>query len=118
VWAAAWYYGGNVSAGVGSISADPVFVSEAASNYRLQSTSPCVDAGVATALATDAEGAPRAVDGNLAGGAEPDMGAYELDTSGNAPPTAVAGGDRTVVVGVSTSFDGTGSRPDGARSPT
>ena len=91
-------YGGMRDGG-GNINADPRFVG--GGNYRLQSSSPCLNRGRADASglpATDLDGAPR-----ILGGA-PDMGAYELwlpsygqwfadkalgnDTTGNGSPLA------------------------------
>jgi hypothetical protein len=61
-------------AGNGNINADPLFVNAAADNYHLQTTSPCIDAGSASApnlTATDLDGTQRIL------GSAPDMGAYE-----------------------------------------
>jgi len=64
--------------GKGNIDADPLFVNPAGDDYRLQSGSPCIDAGTSNgAPAEDIEGNPRN-DGF------PDMGAYEFKT----PPIA------------------------------
>ena len=57
---------------------DPKFVNPAAGNYRLQSSSPCVNAGSSSATglpSTDLDRVPRIL------GSAPDMGAYELWTS-------------------------------------
>jgi hypothetical protein len=59
--------------GVGNFTAAPLFVDRAGANFRLQSNSPCIDAGnnsyvVATA---DLDGRPRIV------GSRVDIGAYE-----------------------------------------
>ncbi|HEY64310.1 MAG TPA: hypothetical protein G4O02_07025 [Caldilineae bacterium] len=57
-------------AGIGIISADPLFVDAANGDYHLQMASPCVDAGTPVGAPThDIEGTPR--------DAAPDMGAYE-----------------------------------------
>ena len=60
--------------GVGNITNAPVFINEAAGNYRQQSNSPCVNAGlnVFPPGSVDLDGAPRVVDGVI------DMGAYEF----------------------------------------
>ncbi|HEY3269268.1 MAG TPA: choice-of-anchor Q domain-containing protein, partial [Armatimonadota bacterium] len=58
----------------GNISADPLFVDRAGGDYRLLSSSPCIDAGddsVATGGGTDLDGNPRKL------GAHVDIGAYE-----------------------------------------
>jgi hypothetical protein len=60
--------------GTGNLNADPLFVNAAIGNLRLQTGSPCINAGSATATnlpATDLDGAPRSL------GGAPDMGAYE-----------------------------------------
>ncbi|MEW6607812.1 MAG: right-handed parallel beta-helix repeat-containing protein, partial [bacterium] len=64
--------------GTGNLSADPLFISS--SDFHLQATSPCIDAGSNTAPAipsTDKDGKTRIVDGNEDGIATVDMGAYE-----------------------------------------
>jgi hypothetical protein len=59
--------------GTGNINADPRFVNVSGNNYRLQGTSPCIDAGAngSGLPATDLDAAPRIL------GSAPDMGAYE-----------------------------------------
>src|SRR6185295_8117980 len=51
--------------GVGNITNAPIFINEAAGNYRQQSNSPCVNAGlnVFPPGSVDLDGAPRVVDG-------------------------------------------------------
>jgi hypothetical protein len=67
----------------GNIRQDPLFVDPANGDFRLQSTSPCIDAGTSNgAPSQDTEGFPRYDDPlvpNAGGGTEPyyDMGAYE-----------------------------------------
>lgn len=59
---------------VGHISDDPQFVDADALDFRLQSTSPCIDAGTNLAWmagAVDLDGLPRIINGTV------DMGAYE-----------------------------------------
>ena len=63
------------SGGTGNITADPQFINLAGGNFHLQSISPCINAGSASASglpATDFDGAPRIL------GGVPDMGAYEF----------------------------------------
>ncbi len=60
---------------LGNISADPAFVSPAAGDYSIASSSPCVDAGVCSV--TDPQGLDLAGHRRLRG-FSPDMGAYEF----------------------------------------
>lgn len=67
-------------AGTGNIDSDPLFVDSPNDNYRLQSTSPSIDAGDNTAvtLTYDLDGNDRILDGPDVGTtATVDMGAYE-----------------------------------------
>ena len=63
------------------IRTDPQFVDAAVGNYRLQSTSPCIDIGnnsyVPAGVTIDLDGNPRMVDGNNDGTPTVDLGAYE-----------------------------------------
>jgi hypothetical protein len=70
-----------LSAGVGNISGDPLFVNAAAGDFRLQPGSPCIDAGtdLSAILTNDLAGLPRPLDGNGDGVAAFDMGAYEFN---------------------------------------
>jgi PKD repeat protein len=79
--------GANDIAGSGTltpnncINLDPLFVDAANGDYRLQATSPCIDAGnnsyIPAGVTTDLDGNPRIVDGNNDGTATVDLGAYE-----------------------------------------
>ena len=64
--------------GTGNIASDPLFADAAAGNYRLQSNSPCLDAGNNAYVAgtTDLDGSPRIANGKV------DMGAYEVQLFG------------------------------------
>jgi hypothetical protein len=65
--------------GAGNIDEDPMFVDERAGNYRLNSSSPAIDAGTnAGAPASDLDGRPRPLDGNRDGLRIVDMGAFEF----------------------------------------
>ncbi len=65
------------SPGATDISADPLFVDSAGSDYHLQTGSPCIDAGDDTAV--DSSGLERDLDGNpRIMGAHVDIGAYEF----------------------------------------
>ena len=62
------------TSGVGNIISNPLFVDSANGNLRLQSNSPCINAGnnAYVTTATDLDGRPRIVGGTV------DMGAYEF----------------------------------------
>jgi hypothetical protein len=83
-------------AGTGNFSADPLFRNAAAGDFRLQPSSPCVDAGnrLVYSPGMDRRGLPRTLDGNLDQILAPDPGAHEY---GNAEllvsSPARAGGD-------------------------
>jgi hypothetical protein len=66
------------SLGVNNISSPPVFVNLSAGNFRLQTNSPCINAGGNSwiACATDLDGRPRIVGGTV------DIGAYEHQGAG------------------------------------
>jgi hypothetical protein len=75
--------------GVGNIAGDPLFVSFATGDYRLQLGSPCIDAvSNEPPVTEDLDGTPRPLDGNADGVTLVDMGAYEfaspaVDTDGD-----------------------------------
>jgi len=94
------YWGGGMSycctaphpGGVGNIAEDPRFTDYAGGNYRLQTNSPCLNAGTngAIAASVDLDGLSRIVDGIV------DMGAYEAQHI----PGVVAGpANQSVVLG-------------------
>jgi hypothetical protein len=58
--------------GNSNITNDPVFVNFAAGNFRLQTNSPCIDAGSGSPGSIDLDGRPRIVGGRI------DVGAYEF----------------------------------------
>jgi len=67
---------GSLAGTDGNIDDDPLFVDAAGGNFRLQETSPCINAGTLNPPgglpSTDMEGNPRPAEGTM-----PDMGAYE-----------------------------------------
>jgi len=66
-------------AGTMNISSNPLFAQPQSGDYRLQSSSPCIDTGINIAgIATDRDGLPRNLDGNFDGITAPDMGCYEF----------------------------------------
>jgi hypothetical protein len=78
MWNGAYDYV-NLSPGPGDITADPRFIDRPLGNYRLQATSPAIDAGSNdhAPLPWDLDGAPRIQDGEGNGTAIVDMGAFE-----------------------------------------
>lgn len=64
--------------GNGNITNDPQFAETGSSDFHLQLTSPCIDAGTNLAAITDdLDGLPRPLDGTDDGNAITDMGCYE-----------------------------------------
>lgn len=87
--------------GDGNITNDPQFVDAAASNFHLQDTSPCIDAGsnALMASAADLDGIPRPLDGNANGSAIVDMGCYEyMNASADSDGDNMTDGDETIAV--------------------
>jgi hypothetical protein len=62
--------------GTGNLTNNPVFIDPASGYFRLQTNSPCIDAGSGSPGATDLDGRPRVV------GAKIDIGAYEFQGPG------------------------------------
>jgi hypothetical protein len=65
--------------GVGNITNEPLFVDDTSGNLRLQSNSPCINAGnnAYVTTATDLDGNPRIANGTV------DIGAYEYQGTGS-----------------------------------
>jgi serine protease len=66
----------------GNISADPLFADPSSADFHLLAGSPCIDAGFNGAPflpATDFDGGPRIIPGQMNGPAIVDMGAYEFN---------------------------------------
>ena len=71
-----WYNAGETLSGTGDVTDDPLFTNEAGHDYTLQETSPCIDAGTDVGLPYS--------------GANPDMGAFEIEYSPSLSPSASA----------------------------
>lgn len=99
---------GTLTQGAGTITnVAPGFVNAPFLNYRLSAPSPLIDAGdPADAFTLDHTGNPRQVEGDGAGGARSDLGAYEYQYQA---PTALLSGPDTVVLGEAAGFSSTGS---------
>jgi len=70
---------GAAPSGPGNITNEPAFWSRSGDDYRLNTNSPCIDAGVdmSAMLTDDFIGTARPQDGNNDGGSEYDIGCYE-----------------------------------------
>jgi predicted outer membrane repeat protein len=78
------YY--NLTPGTHDIHEDPLLDDSSGGNYRLLTSSPCIDAGdPATPPGTDLNGDPRPLDGNDDGQAVTDIGADELSDDSSLP---------------------------------
>jgi cysteine-rich repeat protein len=78
VWGNNINYSG-AAPGPGCLAENPDFVDEAARDFHLTATSPCLDTGTAAGAPDhDYEGALRPQNGDMTGAAIHDMGAYEL----------------------------------------
>ena len=77
-----WGNGSDPITGTDAVLADPLFVDPAGGDYHLQADSAAVDTGDPDSglspRATDLDGNPRVVDGNLDGAAVVDIGVYEF----------------------------------------
>jgi len=83
--------------GSGNILGPPQFVNTATRNLKLQTASPCMDAGTTSGATHDYEGIPRPLDGNADGNAHFDIGAYEhLNTSANSDGDTMTDGDEQI----------------------
>jgi MYXO-CTERM domain-containing protein len=67
------------AAGTGSISANPQFVS--GTDFHLQGSSVCIDAGTTSGATNDRDGLPRPLNGDGVNGTAWDIGAYEYATA-------------------------------------
>ena len=78
------YY--NLTPGAHDIHENPLLDDSSDGNYRLLTSSPCIDAGdPATPPSTDLDGDPRPIDGNDDGQAVADIGADELSDDSSLP---------------------------------
>lgn len=69
----------SLTAGTSDIQTDPQFVNRAAADFRLLTTSPCIDAGTNLfAVVADFDRVVRPLDGNADGMARWDIGAFEF----------------------------------------
>jgi hypothetical protein len=107
--------GGNEAGGPGNLmqsnvtnAGDARFVDPGAGDYRLRFDSPLIDAGEpgAPTTTTDLAGGARLVDGDAAGGARRDIGAYEYQAQA---PVAAITGPAAASAGQQVTFSGTGS---------
>ncbi len=76
IWGNTTDYVNDASEAATDIAADPLFAGPAEGDYRLSASSPCIDAGTTTAVATDLDGDDRGVS------SAPDLGFDEWVDSG------------------------------------
>jgi PKD domain len=103
--------GGAITQGAGMTAAPPSFVNAAAGDFRLRGDSALIDAGdTQNVLSPDFDGIARAIDGDGAGGARVDMGAYEYRR--RAPSIAISA-PSTLAIGAAGLFGAMADDPDG-----
>jgi len=96
----------------GNITNEPLFVSAATSNYQLQASSPCLDAGTDIGVMDDLIDIQRPLDGDNDGSAAPDMGTYEyLNVSADSDGDGLTDGEEhdtynTSLINADTDGDG------------
>jgi len=114
--------GANDVAGTGIVTAnscinsDPLFVDAANGNYRLQSISPCKEAGNNDLICYDydLDGNPRLEDGDSNSVYIVDIGAYEYQTGGNnVPIVTILSAPSGVITDDTPTFTYSGSDSDG-----
>jgi hypothetical protein len=102
---------GSISSVGGDINADPMFVDQAAGDYRVLSGSPAIDAGdpaglLANEPTTDGCAGARLIDGHGNAGATSDIGAFEFHLLA---PTATPALNGTATAGQPAALDGSAS---------
>lgn len=90
-----------------SMSVDPLFVNAAGHDYRLQATSPCLNAGTGVGISVDRAGTA------IPQGAAPDIGCFEYIQGGGTPdtvkPVITLTGQASMTVETGTSFTDPGA---------